>query len=113
MAVVVRVSAPDGDVLFETDPTPADLTEMGLSDRAKDLVKEAATTYESIGSMVRRCTEGLLSVLDELTTQEQHGGSLASAQLEIGVKVTGEGNVIVAKGTAEANLTISLSWDFH
>jgi hypothetical protein len=113
VAVVVKVSTQEGDILFESEPSQADLTEMGLADRAKDLIKEAGTTYESIASLIKRSTDSVLTVVDDLSSQKRDGGSLTSAQLEIGVKVTGEGNVIVAKGTAEANLKISLTWDFH
>ena len=32
--------------------------------------------------------------------------------VELGVAVTGEGNVFVVKGSAEANLKVTLTWNF-
>lgn len=113
MAVIVKVSGADGDLLFEAEPTPADLTEIGLSDKAKDVIKEAGTSYEAVTSTLRRCTEEVLSTIDAITAVRSGGGSLSTAELEIGVKVTAAGNVIVAKGTAEANLKVVLTWDFQ
>lgn len=31
--------------------------------------------------------------------------------IELGVSVTGEGNVMVVRGSAQANLKVKLSWD--
>lgn len=113
MAVIVKVSGADGDLLFEAEPTAADLTEIGLFDKAKDVVKEAGTSYEAVTSTLRRCTEEVLSTIDAITAVKSAGGSLSTAELEIGVKITAAGNVIVAKGTAEANLKVVLTWDFQ
>jgi Trypsin-co-occurring domain 1 len=112
MPVVVKVGSPEGVLLFETEPTEADLTEIGLFERAKDIVKDSAATSESVVSTIRLYTQQLLAAIDDLAMEKRDGGSLSSARLELGIKITAEGNIIVAKGTAEANLSIALTWDF-
>jgi hypothetical protein len=112
MSVVVKVTSSEGSLLFETDPTEADLAQIGLSDRAKDIVKGTAVTAESVVSTVRLYTHQLMATIDDFASEKQDHGSLASATIELGIKITAEGNIIVAKGTAEANLTIGLTWDF-
>ena len=38
---------------------------------------------------------------------------MKSAEIEFGVKVSGEGNIYVAKTTGEANITVKLNWEFN
>lgn len=113
MAVIVKVSSAEGDLLFEAEPSPADLAEIGLFEKAQDVVKEATTSYAAVASTLRRSTEEVLSTIDAMTAERSSGGSLATATLELGVKITAAGNVVVAKGTAEANLKVTLTWDFR
>jgi hypothetical protein len=54
----------------------------------------------------------LLTAFDDLNTGKRAGGSFSNAVIELGVSVSGEGNVIVARGSAQANLKVTLTWDF-
>ena len=112
MAVVVRVGTGDGTLLFETEATNADLTEIGLGDRVEDVVKGTVATADGIAATIQTCARQVMAVIDDLTTEAAHGGSLSGAHLSLGVKVSAAGNVIVAKGSAEANLLVSFDWDF-
>ena len=53
----------------------------------------------------------MLGAFDDLKTRRGAGG-LSEAVVELGVAVTGEGNVFVVKGSAEANLKVTLTWNF-
>ena len=112
MPVIVRVTSAEGDVFFEAEPTAADLVEIGVFDKATDVVKDAAVTSETLVSTLRRCTHDVVSAVDSIAGESTGRAMLKSVELEIGVKLTAAGNVIVAKGTAEANLKVVLSWDF-
>jgi hypothetical protein len=112
MPALVQIEALDGPVLFEGMFSEAALDEIAISDRVEDLVRTTSTTVQSIAATIRRCAHELRDALDDLTTDQRLGGSFASAEIELGIAITGEGNVIVAKGSAEANLKVTLSWDF-
>jgi hypothetical protein len=111
--VLVQVESSSGTLLFESDATPGQLTEMSVGDKVTDKVLEGTNAaVTKIGDVIRGCTEDLLPVFDDLATRRQQGGALASAVAELGLKVTGEGNVVVVKSTVEANVKVTLTWDF-
>jgi uncharacterized protein with ATP-grasp and redox domains len=112
MAVLVKLESSSGQVLFEAEPTAEDLEEIGIRETAGDLIKSAQTASGAVAETVKRCTREFLDAVKELTTDKQSGGTISAAEMEFGIKVTGEANVIVAKGTAEANIKIVLTWDF-
>ena len=113
MPVLVQVESSSGTLLFETDATTDQISEMSIGDKVTDKVLEktdAAVT--KIGDVIRGCTQDLLPVFDELSQRKREGGALATAVAELGLKVTGEGNVVVVKTTVEANVKVTLTWDF-
>jgi hypothetical protein len=112
MAVVVQVGTGPDALLFETEATSLDLAEIGLNDKVEDLVKGTVATAEGIVATVRECARQVTAVIDDLTTDVGKGGSLSGAHMSVGVTISAAGNVIVAKGSAEANLVVSLDWDF-
>jgi Trypsin-co-occurring domain 1 len=112
MPALVRLESSDGDVLFESDASEAALQEMAIGDRVRDVITTTETKVGEVGTTIRACTRDLLAVFDDLATDRRDGGSFSSAVIELGVKVTAEGNVVVAKGAVEANLRVTLTWDF-
>jgi|SRR5215211_1754089 len=112
MAALVQVESATGPVLFEGVFSEAALDEIAIDDRINDVIRTTSTTVQSVAAAIRRCANEMREALDDLTTGQRDGGSFNSAEIELGIAVTGEGNVIVARGSAEANLKVTLSWDF-
>jgi len=112
MPALVRLASRNGDVLFEGEFSEAALEEIAISDKVEDVIKETGTRLSSLAATVRRCTADLLDTFDDLATDKRDGGSFSRAEIEMGISVTGEGNVVVARGSATANLKIMLCWDF-
>jgi hypothetical protein len=113
MAALVQVKDSDGVVLFAGDFSEAALTEIAVQDRVDDVVSAATATMQSVASTVRRCAAGLREAFNDLTTDKRAGGSFSTAEVEFGVVITAEGNVVVAKGSVEANLKVNLTWNFE
>lgn len=112
MPALVQVESSGGHLLFEGDASEVVLHEMAVGDRLKDIVTATQAQMADVGSTISACARDLLSVFDDLATDKRDGGAFSSAVIELGVKITAEGNVVVAKGSVEANLKITLNWDF-
>ena len=112
MPALVEVTSTSGTVLFEGEFSDAALREIAVEDKVADVVKSTGARLSNMASTIRNCTKDLLETFDDLATDQRAGGSFKSAVVELGIKVTAEGNVIVAKGSAEGNLKVTLSWDF-
>jgi hypothetical protein len=110
--VLVKVASSTGTVLFESDASEVQLQEMAVGDKIRDVVTETGAAVSTVGDVIRGVTSDLLEVFDDLATGKSEGGSLSTAEVELGVKVTAEGNVVVVKGTVEANVKVTLAWDF-
>jgi hypothetical protein len=109
---LVQVKATDGAVLFEGEFSEAALQEIAIQDKVEDVVKTTGASLSMVATTVRQCATDLLAAFDDLATGQRVGGSFAQAVIELGVSVTGEGNVVVVRGSAEANLKVTLTWDF-
>ncbi|MFI2199871.1 CU044_2847 family protein [Streptomyces sp. NPDC020192] len=72
--------------------------------RGEDTVDRAARTFEDALDHVRAAAHAALRVFRD--------GSLRpdSVELEFGVKLTAEAGAVIAKGTAEGQLVVRLSW---
>lgn len=112
MTALVKVESPNGEVYFEGDADDVLLRDMGRGGRTKDTISDTTARLADVGDTVTTCTKNLLAVFDDLATDKRDGGSFSSAVIELGVKVTMEGRVMVAKGAVEANLKVTLNWDF-
>ena len=107
VAVLLQVPVEDdkgsGLVLVEADPNdiPGGLT---LASSAPG--KAAASATRSLSDSLEQLEPVLRTVKDKLVaTAPEH------FTVEFGVKLGGETGIIVAKGTAEVNLKITMSWD--
>jgi hypothetical protein len=112
MPALVEVESSTGTVLFEGTFSEAALEEIAFQDRVDDVIRAAQTNVQTVAVTIHRCATDLRDALDDLATGQRHGGSFSSAEIELGIAVTGEGNVVVAKGSAEANLKVTLTWNF-
>jgi hypothetical protein len=109
---LVELQSEHGAVLFEGEFSEAALEQIAADDKIGDQIKKTGTSLSALSGTIRESTQGLLDVFDDLGKDERGGGSFSTAVIELGVKVTAEGNIVVAKGTVEANVTVTLTWDF-
>ena len=112
MPALVQVESSNGQLLFEADASEAVLREMAVGDKVKDVVATTQAKITDVSSTISACARDLLSVFDDLASDKRNDGSFSSAVIELGVTITAEGNVVVAKGSVEANLKVTLNWDF-
>ena len=112
MAALVQIESATGPVLFQGALGDGSFDTTALDDRIDDTIRPTSASVASVAATIRRCASELSMALSDLPTGKSDGGSFKSAEIEIGIAVTGEGNVIVAKGSADANLKLTLSWDF-
>lgn len=112
MPALVKVESSHGDVFFEGEADEFVLRDMTGANRMKDAISDTSAKLADVGETIKACAQDLLKVFDELATGKREGGSFNSAVIELGVKVTAEGRFVVAKGSVEANLKVTLNWDF-
>lgn len=112
MPALVKIDTEDGYVLFEGEFSEAALQEISIQEKIKDVINATEATLPSIGQTVKRCTTDLLEPLFELAKNQRGTGALSQAVMELGITISGEGNVIVARGSAEANIKFTLTWEF-
>ena len=89
-------------VVFEVDEqdAPDDLT-LASDDGNRTMVKAAFTLDETV-SYLKPSLQKLVGVLKELAPDE--------ASVEFGLKIGGQYGAIIAKGTAEVNFVIHMTW---
>lgn len=112
MAALVQLQSGDGAVLFEGSFTEAALEEIAVQDKVQDIIKVAGTGMSQLAATIRNCAKDLVTAFDSLSTVKEAGGSFSSAEIELGIGITAEGNCMVARGSAEANLKVTMTWDF-
>ncbi|MEV4613166.1 CU044_2847 family protein [Kitasatospora sp. NPDC049258] len=82
-----------------------------------DLSEDLQLASEGESGLTVRARESLVSVLDTLRPavadirRSLSAASPDAVEIEFGIKVGGESGVIFAKGTAEANIVVRMSWD--
>ncbi len=106
MSVLLQVPLGDGtdgaSVLVEADR--ADVA--GLTLAAPEPGKAVAKASESMAESLERLEPLLRTVKDKLVAAAPEHFTV-----EFGVKLGGETGIILAKGTAEVNLKITMTWD--
>lgn len=101
MTEIVRFSSQAGDVLVEVDEQEdGGIRRAGRGEQR--IVEAAASLDEAIGSVLPAATR-MFEVLEQLKP--------ASAQLEFGVKLSGEFGGLIAKAGGEAQLNVTLTWE--
>ncbi|WJV44609.1 CU044_2847 family protein [Streptomyces flavofungini] len=87
--------------MFEVD-VDADATDLELA-AGGGVVARARVSLEEALDQVKPTLARVADTLRELGPDE--------AELEFGLKMGGETGVIIAKGTAEVNFTVRLTWN--
>jgi len=92
-----------GSIVVEVDELAGARTMRG-GDRGAGLVEQSGRTLEeSLGAIV----PALREVIDKLRNVS---GELSEIEVELGLKLTGEAGMVVAKAGAEANFRVLLRW---
>jgi hypothetical protein len=96
--------ASGGSITVEVDDVNGARTMRGGSDRGAELVERGGQTLEqSLGAIA----PALHEVLDKLRSVSRE---LAEIEVELGLKLTGEAGMVVAKAGAEANFRVLVRW---
>jgi hypothetical protein len=107
VAILVQVPVEDdkgsGLVLFEADP--GDIAG-GLTLASPAPGKAAASATRSLSASLEQLEPVLRTVKDKLAASAPEHFTV-----EFGVKLGGETGIILAKGTAEVNLKITMRWE--
>lgn len=91
------------DVLvFEVEPAEVDGDLVLASPDPGKVAAKAKVTFDEALAKVKPSLQKVAHLLKELSPDE--------AEIEFGLKMGGETGIIVAKGTAEVNFVIRLSW---
>jgi hypothetical protein len=104
MAVLLEVPVEDGAVLLveaDRENIPEDLT-LASAERgapAARATRSLSESLEQLEPMLRTVKERLVASMPDHFT------------VEFGVKLGGETGIILARGTAEVNLKITMAWD--
>lgn len=111
MPNLVSMKTEEGKILIEAEVSKGQLEEIGVREGVrKEVIKELQSSFKSIAETIKICSADLAYVFDE---QHPISKSMKGAEIEFGVKVSGEGNVYVVKATGEANITVKLNWEFN
>lgn len=113
MTQYIQFTDQDGSkLLIETDETEVfseeGIVKAGLNEVTGKVVTSAQTLIEkAVGEAISVNVRALLQSVRNLATQDQP----ESMEVSFALKATGEvGNVAVARGSAEANYTVTLTW---
>jgi len=91
------------DVLvFEVDPSEVSGDLVLAAPEPGQIVAKAQVTLEQALTKLKPSLQKIMHTLKELSPDE--------TEVEFGLKIGGETGVIIAKGTAEVNFTIRMSW---
>src|SRR5262245_18338637 len=83
---------------------PADVSDLVLASQPDELVEKARTSLESA---LKDIQPGVQTIVDQLRSSEPQPDE---ATLEFGLKVGGQAGFVVARGTAEVNFVVKLTW---
>jgi uncharacterized protein (DUF39 family) len=105
MAHVIELPVNDGASIFvEIDDTLAQGNQRIAVDASERALEKITGNFEGALANIQRISNGLYGALSNLARVPD------SATVEFGVKLTGGASVIIASGTAEANVKVTLNW---
>ena len=106
MPNLVAMKTKDGEILVEAEFSQGKLEEIGVIDNALERIE---VSFKSISEVINKCSADLIELFDE---QHSMHKNMRSAEIEFGIKVSGEGNAYIAKSTGEVNIAVKLNWEF-
>ncbi|SRR6266852_3421208 len=93
----------DVSIFVEVDDS-AHGTQRIAADAGERALEKISGTFEGALASIRKVSEGLYETLAKLPRAPDE------ANFEFGVKLTGGAGIIIASGTAEANIKVTLNW---
>lgn len=110
MSELVRFEGNDGSFMWvEVSSVHARDSEIELVVDEGDGIKKATTALERSMGSVRGAAAALMATLPEIIDRDDRV-ELHVVSLEFGLSFGVEGGVIVAKGSARAEATVTLTW---
>jgi hypothetical protein len=106
VSVLLKVPLDEGGTLLVEADRGDIPSQGGLTLAAPEPGKALATASRSLGASLEQVEPILRAVKDKL-----EAAAPDHFQVEFGIKLGGETGVILAKGTAEVNLKITMTWD--
>ena len=94
----------DSEILVEVEPVPGEMVDVSLAGAVKKM-KDTLTSALA-GALVNTC----LSFVDTINKVDKEKRP-QEMTVDFGVKVAGEGQVVVVKTSGEANFNVSLKWN--
>ena len=104
--VIIETTLKDNTVLRMEVESPGGLESVGSEEKV----------LKKVEGVVEQAVQTALSLAAEFTTKVREVAKAsrpATASLQMGIKLGAEGNVIVAKASAEANLVLTLNWNLE
>jgi hypothetical protein len=105
MPRIVQLQAEDNVSIFvEIDDSRAHGTQRIAVDAGERALEKISGTFEGALAGIQKVANGLYGSLAKLARAPD------DAKFEFGVKLTGGAGIIIASGTAEANIRVTLNW---
>jgi len=111
MAHYLKYQTADGDIVLVEVESEAKVPREGVvkagrvGDKVQDTVEEVQTKFEDAMNAVRQNAQVIISKVKGLSDKPDE------VEVTFGLKATGElGNFAVARASAEANYTITMTW---
>jgi hypothetical protein len=105
MPRIVELPAEEGAGIFvEIDESRVQGTQRVAIETAERALEKVAGNFEGALANIARVASGLYNALAKLPRAPD------TAKIEFGVKLTGGAGIIIASGTAAANIKIALDW---
>ena len=95
-------AASDDVIVFEVDRSEVSDELVLASDEPGKVADRARVTLDEALAKLKPSLHRMVHLLKEMSPDE--------AMVEFGLKIGGETGVIIAKGTAEVNFTVRMSW---
>lgn len=108
MAQPVRFVAEDGSFMLVETSAPVATSDVEVVVDESGLVKAATRLEDSLQS-VKGAAVALLSVIDDLRRRGD-AFTLDTVSLDLALSLGVEGGVVVAKGSAKAEASVTLTW---
>jgi hypothetical protein len=105
MARIIELSAgEDGGIFVEIDDNHAQGTQRIAVQNAERALESVTGNFEGALANIHKVASGLYVMLTKLPRAPD------TAKVEFGVKLTGGAGIIIASGSAAANIKITLDW---
>jgi hypothetical protein len=101
---LVEYSTDGGTIFVEVDlPTTTGDDRIPAGQPGKKIIEAAGSFEEALGS-IKTIAQSVVQQVKELADQPDE------VMVSFGIKLTGSANIVLASGSAEANLEVTMTW---